>query len=329
MDISFFQSKLLQWYQDHGRHDLPWQGQSPYHIWLSEVMLQQTQVSTVIPYYHRFIAHFPDIEALALAPEDKVFALWAGLGYYHRARNLRRSAQIIQEDHLGQFPSDMKTLLSLPGIGPSTAAAIAAQAFNLPEAIFDGNVKRVLARYFGIEGAINDKSVEQKLLSLAKACMPKTKCRDYTQAIMDMGATRCKPKKINCDNCPLTSHCQAFILKKTEEIPGKAKRPNRKQVFYPFLLLQKKAQIFLIKRPAKGIWPNLWCLPHLESPPRKTPNFENYHNLTHQRMVIQIFKASENDTNGLEGEWMTQAQIRELALPKPMKDFLAQLFSSS
>ena len=205
-----FSLPLLEWFNCHGRKDLPWQHpRSAYRVWISEIMLQQTQVKTVIPYFNHFIAKFPDIQQLAHAYEDRVLAQWSGLGYYSRARNLHKTAKIICEKYKGEFPRELADLIALPGIGPSTAAAIASQAFNQATPILDGNVKRVLCRYFLIDGWPEHSSVKQKLWQLAKECMPTERCADYTQAIMDLGATRCTARNPDCANCPLQYTCLA------------------------------------------------------------------------------------------------------------------------
>ncbi|MGL6030185.1 MAG: A/G-specific adenine glycosylase, partial [Legionella sp.] len=185
-----FSLPLLAWYDIHGRKDLPWQlPREPYPVWISEIMLQQTQVQTVIPYFNRFMARFPTVAALAEANEDDVLSLWSGLGYYSRARNIHRTAKLIHDNYTGCFPTDLPRLIELPGIGPSTAAAILSQAHNLPTAILDGNVKRVLARFFLVDGPTEQAAVKKKLWELADACMHQERCADYTQAIMDLGAT--------------------------------------------------------------------------------------------------------------------------------------------
>lgn len=217
-----FSQLLLDWYDLHGRKDLPWQlPRSPYRVWVSEIMLQQTQVQTVIPYFNRFIEHFPDIFLLANAEEDEVLSLWSGLGYYSRARNLHNTAKIISDQYNGVFPEDLNILVQLPGIGPSTAAAILSQAFNKPAAILDGNVKRVLSRFFLIEGWPEQAQVKKKLWGLASSCMPNERCADYTQAIMDLGATCCTNKNPQCLRCPVKNHCLAFHNKKQHLYPTK------------------------------------------------------------------------------------------------------------
>lgn len=325
MTVLFFQENLLKWYKIAGRHHLPWQNISPYHTWLSEIMLQQTQVSTVIPYYQRFIEKFPCLEQLAQASEDEVLGLWAGLGYYHRGKNLLKTAKIIHSEYNNKFPETVIELQKLPGVGPSTAAAIASQAFNLPEAILDGNVKRVLARFFGIEGPINDKGIHKKLEQLARDCMPKTQCQAYTQAIMDLGATCCTPKKASCESCFLKPKCQAYLQKKVDIIPGKAVRPARKICHYYFLLIQENNKVFLIQRPSKGIWPNLWCFPELKEAPNEQPLFTIQHNLTHQRMEIAIYFTEKKDTLDMSGRWVGLTDYPTMGIPKPIYKALSNM----
>lgn len=325
--IHFFQNHLLSWYQLHGRHDLPWQRQSPYHVWISEIMLQQTQVTTVIPYYERFIARFPDIASLASASEDDVCQLWAGLGYYHRAKNIHKTAQILVKDHYGLIPNELSVLKTLPGIGPSTAAAITSQAYSKADAILDGNVKRVLARFFGIEGPINAKETTKILENLANACMPKHSCQSYTQAIMDMGATCCKPKNPACQNCPLSTHCQAYLLKKIESIPGKAIKKPIKNVSYHFLIdMNTKQELLLVKRPTKGIWPNLWCFPEATEIAHEKLLIEIQHRLTHQLMNIKFYLAESEVDHDENGVWVSENTWPKFGLPKAISAILPEIF---
>ncbi len=208
-----FSARLLAWHRHHGRHDLPWQGtRDAYRIWVAEIMLQQTQVAAVIPYYRRFLQRFPDIAALAGAPQDEVLRLWSGLGYYSRARNLQRTAQLVQEHHGGGFPRALDKIEALPGIGRSTAAAIAAFAYGTRAAILDGNVKRVLARHFAVAGFPGEKRVENRLWQLAEQLLPARAIGRYTQAIMDLGATLCTRGQPRCADCPLAQSCQALAL---------------------------------------------------------------------------------------------------------------------
>ncbi|MDX2346618.1 MAG: A/G-specific adenine glycosylase, partial [Legionella sp.] len=218
-----FAPALLDWFALNGRKNLPWQNpRTPYHVWISEVMLQQTQVKTVIPYFEKFIARFPNIKTLASATEDDVLAYWAGLGYYSRGRNLQKTAYLITTEFNHIFPSDLKQLIMLPGIGDSTAAAIRSLAFNQPAAILDGNVKRILSRYFLIAGHPNTSAIKKTYQQHATACLPTTRAADYTQAIMDLGALVCTPKNPSCDMCPMAAHCLAKAKQLTANYPEKA-----------------------------------------------------------------------------------------------------------
>jgi len=260
---SDFADRLLAWHRRHGRHDLPWQNtRDPYRIWLSEIMLQQTQVATVIPYYQRFLERFPDLAALAAADQNDVLALWAGLGYYARARNLHRCAQAIMTGHGGRFPGDAATIAGLPGIGRSTAAAIAAFAFGERAAILDGNVKRVLARVFGIDGFPGKPAVERALWALAESLLPDTgDIAAYTQGIMDLGATACTRSRPACTACPMRGLCVAERDGRQDELPvAKPTRalPERETQVVIFV---SDGRVLLERRPPAGIWGGLWSLP--------------------------------------------------------------------
>ena len=221
MALSSFSDRLLAWFDDYGRKDLPWQHDTtPYHVWLSEIMLQQTQVTTVIDYYKRFISHYDNVQALAAANLDDVLALWTGLGYYARARNLHKAAQIIVEQHQGQLPSTIDELVALPGIGRSTAGAIMALGYQERHAILDGNVKRVLARYAAVSGWPGKKDIEQKLWQLAEQLLPTQHVAPYIQAQMDLGATICTRSKPLCSQCPLIRDCKAYLLGNPIEYPS-------------------------------------------------------------------------------------------------------------
>ncbi|MDH4287025.1 MAG: A/G-specific adenine glycosylase [Gallionella sp.] len=262
--MSNFSSRLIAWQRQHGRHDLPWLGADAYLVWLSEIMLQQTQVATVIPYYLRFIASFPTIAVLAAASEEQVLAHWSGLGYYARGRNLHRAAQIIMEKHRGEFPRQYRQILELPGIGRSTAAAICALAFHERRAILDGNVKRVLARYCGIEGWAGDKGVEAMLWQQAEALLPQHHIATYTQALMDMGATLCTRGKPKCAACPVQADCAAWRGGRVHELPTPRPRKVVPEKHATFLLLMHGDDILLEKRPGSGIWGGLWCPPQFD-----------------------------------------------------------------
>jgi len=259
-----FAASVTAWQQQHGRHDLPWQNmRDPYAIWVSEIMLQQTQVSSVIPYYRRFMARFPDITSLAQADEDEVLRHWSGLGYYSRARNLHAAAQVVTLEHGGQFPQDVEAMRSLPGIGRSTAAAIAVFAFHQRQAILDGNVKRVFSRVFGIDGWPGQPAVEKRLWALAESLLPESGIEIYTQGLMDLGATVCTRSKPDCGNCPMQHECVARRENRITELPTPKPRkaiPERQTVM---LLMMSGNEILLEKRPATGIWGGLWSLPEI------------------------------------------------------------------
>lgn len=260
-----FAQRLLAWYDRHGRKALPWkQGRDPYRIWVSEIMLQQTQVATVIPYYERFMQRFPDMRALARAPLDTVLERWAGLGYYARARNLHHCARRIVDDHRGRFPRDMEAVAGLPGIGPSTAAAILAFAFGKRHPILDGNVKRVLARYHAIEEPIGARATETRLWALAARHTPERRVAAYTQAIMDLGATVCRRSNPDCKACPVAPGCRARRLGRQSDFPKRSAtrvRPVRATVM--LMLCDRAGRVLLEKRPPAGIWGGLWSLPEL------------------------------------------------------------------
>ncbi len=259
-----FSTRIINWQRRHGRHDLPWQGADAYRVWLSEIMLQQTQVATVIPYYQRFIARFPDVATLAAASEDDVLAHWSGLGYYSRARNLFRAAQLIMQQHEGKFPRHFEDICALPGIGRSTAAAISTLAFHERRAILDGNVKRVLARYYAIEGYSGGKKVETQLWQQAEALLPPRGIAVYTQGLMDLGAQLCTRGKPRCEVCPLDADCAAHVRGLTARLPTPRPRKMLPERHSIFLLLLNGSDILLEKRPGSGIWGGLWCLPQLD-----------------------------------------------------------------
>ena len=257
-----FAARVLTWFDRHGRKDLPWQqSPEPYPVWVSEIMLQQTQVAAVIPYYQRFMERFPDIQTLAGAPVDAVLAAWSGLGYYARARNLHRAAQLIARQE--RFPDTLDALTKLPGIGRSTAGAILSIAFNDSHAILDGNVKRVLSRFYAVPGWPGENRVAVELWRLSAACTPRNRAADYTQAIMDLGATVCLRSTPLCQRCPLNKECRARLEQRIDSLPGR--RPGRAMPtkHCVFLLLKDDSgkYILLEKRPETGIWGGLWSFP--------------------------------------------------------------------
>jgi len=262
-----FSDQVLQWYELHGRKSLPWQiNKTAYKVWLSEIMLQQTQVITVIDYFQRFINTFPDVESLALASEDEVLHLWTGLGYYARARNLHKCAKIIMQNYDGKFPSEQKLLESLPGIGRSTAAAIRSLAFEEVATILDGNVKRVLARYKMVEGWPGNKKVENKLWEIAELITPEKNNAKYTQAMMDLGATLCSRSKPRCDDCPLKIDCLANLESRQKEFPNsKPKKVKPEKTTFMLIEQDEFGRIKLIKRPSKGIWAGLYSFEEFDN----------------------------------------------------------------
>ena len=257
-----FASRVVAWQRTHGRHDLPWQNtRDAYRIWLSEIMLQQTQVATVLPYYTRFVAAFPDVAVLAQAPLDDVLAHWSGLGYYRRAHHLHQAAGVVVAQHGGEFPHDAATLASLPGIGRSTAAAIAAFAFGAREAILDGNVKRVLARHHGIDGWPGAPKVERALWNAANALLPTDEIEAYTQGLMDLGATICSRANPVCLHCPVSADCVARRERRIDVLPAPRPAKPLPQREVRVLVIEHGGEVLFEKRPAVGVWGGLWSLP--------------------------------------------------------------------
>jgi len=342
-----FSSHLLAWFDLHGRKNLPWQQDpSPYHVWLSEIMLQQTQVNTVIPYYQRFTQRYPDLSSLANASADDVLALWTGLGYYARARNLHKAANIIIEQHNGEMPKDLDELIALPGIGRSTAGAIMTLAHHQNFAILDGNVKRVLTRYNRVSGWPGNKQVENKLWSIAEELLPKERIAHYIQAQMDLGATVCTRSKPKCDQCPLQADCQAFQLDIPQNFPeSKPKKiiPTRET---NWLILQNQdGEILLQQRPNSGIWGGLWSFPEVNSIENmdefclnkfqtnitgitKQASFK--HVFTHFKLqvhphLISVVQPSHNISENNTSSWYKISEALQLGLPAPVKSFLQSL----
>lgn len=266
MSNTTFASRVLSWFDEHGRKDLPWQQNvTPYRVWVSEIMLQQTQVVTAIPYYNKFMQRFPDVLTLAAAEQDEVLAHWAGLGYYARARNLHAAAQQIVELHNGTFPADIDAAIALPGIGRSTAGAILTLALQQSHPILDGNVKRVLARHQMVEGWTGKTSVQNQLWQMATERTPTEQAGAYTQAMMDLGATLCTRSKPSCHRCPISSDCLALTHEQQKNFPNpKPKKivPEKHAMMY--LLLNERGELLLRKREPTGIWGGLWSLPQSE-----------------------------------------------------------------
>jgi len=335
-----FAVRLVRWQHAHGRHDLPWQSTDPYRVWLSEIMLQQTQVATVIPYYQRFTESFPAVADLAAAPLDTVLSLWAGLGYYSRARNLHAAAKRVMDRSGGQFPSNAEMLTELPGIGRSTAAAIAGFCFAERTPILDGNVKRVLARWAGIDGYPGEKAVEKRLWELAEALLP-TDAADmpaYTQGMMDLGATLCTPRKPKCEACPLRQDCRAHIEGRQSELPTpKPKKaiPERSTVM--LMIRSASGEILLERRPESGIWGGLWSLPEVDSIETAVgascerfgldiqlgePQPMLVHTFTHFRLTILPIGASASGQLKGEAAWYSTQQALALGIPTPIRKLL-------
>ena len=263
--LTSFANRVLGWFDAHGRKDLPWQHpRDAYRVWVSEIMLQQTQVQTVIPYFERFMASFADIRALADAAQDDVLQRWSGLGYYARARNLHKAARIIRDEYTGVFPDTLEAVMALPGVGRSTAGAILSIAFGQRHAILDGNVKRVLARHEAVEGWPGKTSVARQLWAIAERNTPTRRVADYTQAIMDLGATLCTRTRPACDRCPVASDCAALSSGSVTELPGRRPKKEKPLRMTTMVLARHDGQVYLERRPESGIWGGLWSLPEVE-----------------------------------------------------------------
>ena len=339
-----FAQRLLRWFDTSGRHDLPWQHpRTPYRVWLSEIMLQQTQVRTVIPYFERFVARLPTLPALAAAPTDEVMALWSGLGYYARARNLHAAAQRCVANHGGELPRDIALLTALPGIGRSTAAAILSQAWGDRHAILDGNVKRVLARYHGIEGYPGLPAVERRLWECAESHLPHARMADHTQAQMDLGATLCTRADPACVLCPLQADCVARREGRTAELPtpkpGKALPQRQASVLW---LFNAHGEMLLQKRPPTGIWASLWTLPQADDAASSRAWFEHAlqgdfagaealpaidHAFSHYRLRLHPLRLREVALKDRVGDnpdlrWVARGELAALGIPAPIRKLL-------
>jgi len=335
--------RLFAWHAKSGRHDLPWQrDRSAYRVWVSEIMLQQTQVTTVIPYFENFMRRFPDVRALADAPADEVLHLWTGLGYYARARNLHRAAQIIRDAHGGQFPRALEAVMELPGIGRSTAGAILAISAGARHAILDGNVKRVLSRFYAVEGA--GSAALESLWKLADDNTPAENVATYTQAIMDLGATLCTRAKPRCDACPISVDCRARIEGRQAELPAAKRRSAvRRQKRAVMLVVRRASEVLLVQRPSSGIWGGLWCLPEFDHRDAAEAYVQNTlvsarlaraplpdieHRFTHFDLVITPVVASCRGESGVrEGKtlWYDLERPARVGLPAPIKTLLGNL----
>jgi A/G-specific adenine glycosylase len=355
--LTDFAPRLIEWQRTHGRHDLPWQVGDPYAVWVSEIMLQQTQVETVIPYYARFMARFPDVGSLASAPEDAVLALWSGLGYYARARNLHAAARLIAAEHGGRFPHEVEAIESLPGVGRSTAAAISAFAFGERRAILDGNVKRVFCRLFGVDGWPGERAVETRLWRLTENLLPAPSphplrlgvgrgfddIRAYTQGLMDLGATLCRRSRPDCPRCPFADDCVAHRDGRQAELPAARPRKALPERATVMLVLWHGGEILLEKRPPTGIWGGLWSLPecapdqdvvaaarrlgYVAEPMAALPGLS--HTFSHFRLDIRphalAVPARPAGTEEPGRLWLSPAEAAQAALPTPVRRIIASL----
>lgn len=336
--------RLVQWQKKQGRHHLPWQNtQDPYRIWLAEIMLQQTRVATVVPYYHAFLSAFPTVAALAAAPLDAVLAQWAGLGYYARARHLHQAAgQIVQRQH---WPTTVEDWQTIPGVGPSTAAAIVVFVFNRRATILDGNVKRILARVAGITTPLSQRTTQEQLWELAHRMVPRRNLRSYTQGLMDLGALICHRHDPHCTQCPLRADCVAYRCAQTATIPSVQPRPVAVLKHNTFGLLLYQRQILLQRRPAEGLWGGLWIPPILDTGEDNPalpvtpdipatfsaiphPPWTTHHVLTHFRFDMTAYLMSAQPQGPLQHPWQWLSVENErtaCGVPRPIARWLAQI----
>ena len=339
-------SLLIDWQRRHGRHHLPWQGtRDPYRVWLSEIMLQQTQVATVLGYYERFLQRFPDVHALAAARLDDVNAQWSGLGYYSRARNLHRCAQVVVQRHRGEFPSRSAELMELPGIGRSTAAAVAAFCFGERVAILDGNVKRVLTRVLGFDADLAQSAQERRLWALATQLLPDKDIERYTQGLMDLGSSACSAREPACGSCPLRVHCVAHLTQTQDRYPVKSRKLTRSAREHIWLWLQRGDQVWLVQRPPTGVWAGLWSWPEFDTREafelatagwpgqcQALPSFR--HVLTHLDWTLHpvrwtlprrmgAARQAELSSQWPSGAWFTRDEALAAGLPAPLRKLLS------
>jgi A/G-specific adenine glycosylase len=347
--MTSFANDVVSWQRTHGRHDLPWQAsRDPYRIWVSEIMLQQTQVATVIPYYERFVMRFPDVRALANGSVDDVLARWSGLGYYSRARHLHDAALRICDAHGGRFPRTRETIAALPGVGRSTAAAIAVFAFGARDAILDGNVKRVLARVCGISGHAGERPTADKLWEAAERFLPAKHVEVYTQGLMDLGAMVCVRHRPKCDACPVAKHCVALREGRTRELPTPRPRKELPRRTTVMLILEHDGKLLLEKRAAPGIWGGLWCFPEVSAtddaialcrhrygaevhPVKRLADIE--HGFTHFRLTISLRHLRVSSVVACAGEaeyqWLENDEVRQAAIPAPVGRILEMVNESA
>jgi A/G-specific adenine glycosylase len=344
MQAEHFQASVLDWFDREGRKNLPWQiDPTPYRVWVSEIMLQQTQVATVMPYFERFMRRFPNLKALADAPEDEVLGHWSGLGYYARARNLHKAAQIVMREHGGELPADLASLSNLPGIGRSTAGAILSLSMGIRASILDGNVKRVLSRYAAVEGWPGDVATARELWDISESLTPYTRVADYTQAMMDLGATLCTRSKPACPRCPVREDCMALRLDLVEALPSpkpKKNLPSRR--CWMLVLHDGQGAFYLEKRPPAGIWGGLWSFPEFERPeeavawchlrgiqpmletlPQRRHTFSHYH-LDYTPLAGRVSQPGQIAETG--SAWLKPEA--STALPAPVRRLMLELGES-
>ncbi len=340
-----FAESVLDWFDVYGRHDLPWQvKKSAYRVWLSEIMLQQTQVATVIPYYRRFLDSFPTIDSLANAGIDQVLQHWQGLGYYARARNLHRAAQIIRDSYDGRFPQEIEAVLELPGIGRSTAAAILTFACGQSWPILDGNVKRVLARCFEVKGWYGQSETMKQLWQLSETVTPGQRTADFNQAMMDLGSMVCLKSKPLCNQCPLTENCQSFQHQTQTQYPQKKPRKKKPHRNTLMLLHRYQNQVLLYRRPPTGIWGGLWSLPEVgeepdiehwqrknlsvHAPPLSISENLIRHQFTHFSLDISVanidLKCFPDRVSDDDLVFVPMQQLQDFGLPTPVRKILNQ-----
>ena len=344
----YLSSNVVSWWENFGRKTLPWQkNPSKYKTWISEIMLQQTQVQTVEPYFHRFMERFPTVEELASSSLDEVLQIWSGLGYYARARNIHQSSQLIISQHQGEFPSDYQNLLNLPGIGKSTAGAILSLSGIEPKPILDGNVKRVLSRFFGVKGWSGEGKVDKQLWDLSTKSLPTNNFQAYTQGIMDLGATVCLPRNPNCSICPIQRRCHAYENHLIDEIPTKKpKKKKRTESKYFLMIVFDENKLFLEMRKPKGIWGGLWSFPEikLSDDPKiwckqqftnKILSIDSWkpfkHSFSHYNLYIHPIEIRMdgqcmNKTNKSRTDAFNLEQLDSLGLSAPVKELVNQLY---
>lgn len=341
MQAEHFQAAVLAWFDREGRKNLPWQTDpTPYRVWVSEIMLQQTQVATVIPYFERFMRRFPNLKTLAEAPEDEVLGHWSGLGYYARARNLHKAAQIVVREHGGELPGELESLVGLPGIGRSTAGAILSLSMGVSAPILDGNVKRVLSRYAAVEGWPSDAATARELWGISESLAPNARVADYTQAMMDLGATLCTRREPDCPHCPLQDGCMALRLGLVENLPSpKPKKDLPSRRCWMLVLRNGEGAFYLEKRPPAGIWGGLWSFPEferhdeaaawcavrgvtpaLETLPQRRHTFSHYH-LDYTPLAGRVVQPSQIAEAG--AAWLKPEA--SAALPAPVRRLMLEL----